>query len=118
MFLTWQVDVGADHFRWQKHMLGLKDHQGNTALHLAVMEGFTESVQLLLQAGVDINTPGRAKCSLNFIAPGIIVSNCNQHQYAESDAMRVFGPGAMPCGSVYSFAAVYEYTCSHMYALL
>lgn len=48
----------ADHFRWQKHMLSLKDHQGNTALHLAVMEGQPESVQLLLQAGANINTPG------------------------------------------------------------
>ena len=39
-------------------MLSIKDHQGNTALHLAVMEGVPESVQLLLQAGANINTPG------------------------------------------------------------
>ena len=39
-------------------MLSLKDHQGNTALHLAVMEGQPESVQLLLQAGANIDTPG------------------------------------------------------------
>lgn len=50
--------TGADLFRWQQHLLRLKDHQGNTALHLAVMEGLPESVQLLLQAGADTNTPG------------------------------------------------------------
>ncbi|KAL3131575.1 hypothetical protein ABBQ38_007875 [Trebouxia sp. C0009 RCD-2024] len=48
----------ADHFRWQQHLLRLKDHQGNTALHLAVIEGLPESVQLLLQAGADTATPG------------------------------------------------------------
>ena len=48
----------ADHFRWQNCLLGLKDHQGNTALHLAVMEGSTESVQLLLQASANTETPG------------------------------------------------------------
>ncbi|DBA98693.1 TPA: Ankyrin repeat and death domain-containing protein 1B [Trebouxia sp. C0004] len=47
-----------DHFKWQKHLLSLKDHQGNTALHLTVMEGMAEPVQVLLQAGADINTPG------------------------------------------------------------
>ncbi len=50
--------VDADHFRWQKHLLSLKDHQGNTALHLAVIEGMAEPVQVLLQAGANINTPG------------------------------------------------------------
>lgn len=50
--------VLADHFRWQKHLLNLKDHQGNTALHVAVIEGMTEPVQVLLQAGADINTLG------------------------------------------------------------
>ncbi len=50
--------VNADHFRWQKHLLSLKDHQGNTALHLAVIEGMAEPVQVLLQAGANINTPG------------------------------------------------------------
>ena len=50
--------VDADHFRWQKHLLSLQDHQGNTALHLAVIEGMAEPVQALLQAGADINTPG------------------------------------------------------------
>ena len=39
-------------------MLRLKDHQGNTALHLAVIEGLPESVQLLLQAGADTTTLG------------------------------------------------------------
>ena len=48
----------ADHFRWQQHLLRLKDHQGNTALHLAVIEGLPESVQVLLQAGADTDTPG------------------------------------------------------------
>ncbi|KAL0017956.1 hypothetical protein WJX77_008045 [Trebouxia sp. C0004] len=48
-----------DHFKWQKHLLSLKDHQGNTALHLTVMEGMAEPVQVLLQAGADINTPGQ-----------------------------------------------------------
>lgn len=51
--------LAADHFRWQQHLLGVKDHQGNTALHLAVMEGMPESVQLLLQAGADTKTPGK-----------------------------------------------------------
>ena len=50
--------VGADHFRWQQHLLRIKDHQGNTALHLAVMEGLPDSVQLLLQAGADTTTLG------------------------------------------------------------
>ncbi|KAL0030594.1 hypothetical protein WJX79_007768 [Trebouxia sp. C0005] len=49
----------ADHFRWQKHLLNLKDHQGNTALHVAVIEGMTEPVQVLLQDGADINTLGQ-----------------------------------------------------------
>ena len=50
--------VSADHFSWQQHLLGLKDHQGNTALHLAAMEGLPESVQLLLQAGADTTMLG------------------------------------------------------------
>ena len=50
--------MDADHFRWQTLLLSLKDHQGNTALHLAVIEGMAEPVQALLQAGADINTPG------------------------------------------------------------
>jgi len=49
---------GCRLFRWEKHLLSLKDHQGNTALHLAVMEGMAEPVQIMLQAGADINTPG------------------------------------------------------------
>lgn len=50
--------VSADHFKWQQHLLGLKDHQGNTALHLAAIEGLSETVQLLLQAGADTSTLG------------------------------------------------------------
>lgn len=50
--------VSADHFNWQQHLLGLKDHQGNTALHLAAIEGLPETVQLLLQAGADTTTVG------------------------------------------------------------
>ena len=58
----------SDHFRWQQHLLGLKDHQGNTALHLAVMEGIPESVQLLLQAGADPNTLGMTSVLSRFDA--------------------------------------------------
>lgn len=43
----------------QQQLLQLRDHQGNTALHLAAMEGLIESVQLLLQAGAPINLPGQ-----------------------------------------------------------
>lgn len=53
-----KLQAPADHFLWQKHLLSLKDHQGNAALHLAVIEGVQESVQLLLQAGADTATPG------------------------------------------------------------
>ena len=62
----------TDHFRWQKHMLDLKDHQGNTALHLAVMGGVTESVQLMLQAGANINVPGTTMLHLAHV--------CGQHE--------------------------------------
>lgn len=54
-----KMSVGlADRFRWQQQLLRLKDHQGNSALHLAVIEGLPESVQLLLQAGANTDTPG------------------------------------------------------------
>ena len=33
--------------QWQKHLLSLKDHQGDTALHLAVLESVQERVELL-----------------------------------------------------------------------
>lgn len=43
----------------QQQLLQVKDHQGNTALHLAAMEGLAECVQLLLQAGAPVNLPGQ-----------------------------------------------------------
>lgn len=61
MVLAFELKIGAvsaDHFKWQQHLLRVKDHQGNTALHLAVIEGLPESVQWLLQAGADTTTLG------------------------------------------------------------
>ena len=58
MFLSQTLCSVADHVGCQQYLLGLKDHQGNTALHIAVMEGLPESVQILLQAGADASTPG------------------------------------------------------------
>ena len=49
----------------QRQLLQLRDHQGNTALHLAAVEGLPESVQLLLQAGTPINLPGQLSNSNN-----------------------------------------------------
>lgn len=55
----------------QQHLLQVRDHQGNTALHLAAMEGILESVQLLLQAGAAVNVPG--KHSPQTVKPGTFI---------------------------------------------
>ena len=66
----------------QQQLLQLTDHQGNTALHLAAVEGLPESVQLLLQAGAPINLQGQCAAPSMHAPEHLIIVECQNTRHA------------------------------------
>lgn len=71
----------------QQQLLQLRDHQGNTALHLAAVEGLPESVQLLLQAGAPINLQGKCAGPSMHAPEHLVIVVCQNMYFGRRHAL-------------------------------
>ncbi|RXW25640.1 hypothetical protein EST38_g228 [Candolleomyces aberdarensis] len=68
--------------RWSKDSISLRDTEGRTALHLAVLHGFESSIKILLEHGADVNCRDRQGNTPLVIACGSCAS------YLKDDSIR------------------------------